>query len=59
MDMSRCGDLWMCRCGEICTGCPIKTMPLLTCINFYVLPSTGMHVTYTIQEITILQESGN
>ena len=36
-----------------------KNDALLICINFYVSPSTGMHVTYTIQEITILQESGN
>ena len=37
------------------TGCPKKTMPLLIGIYFYVSTSTGMHLTYTIQEIITLK----
>ena len=38
---------------ESTTGCPKKTMPLLIGIYFYISTSTGMHLTYTIQEINI------
>ena len=37
------------------TGCPKKTMPLLIGIYFYITTSTGMHLTYTIRKINILQ----
>ena len=40
------------------TGCPKKkTITLLIGIYFYITTSIGIHLTYTIQEINILQES--
>ena len=40
------------------TGCQKKkTMPLLIGFYFYISTSTGMHLTYTIREINILQGS--
>ena len=35
-------------------GVQKKTMPLLICIYFYIIISTGMHLAYAIREINTL-----